>query len=76
MLPEFVKATSTKENSLLIIFVSLFWKITLLINLKELCLLLSILLLFETLISVTYLSVGGSGESAIIMPLQENLSIV
>ena len=61
-----------KENSLLItkvIFVCHFWKITLSIKLKKFYLPLSILLLFETLISVTSLSVGGSWEFAIIMPV-------
>ena len=55
--PESVNTIFVKENSLLIIkiiYVSL-------IKLKELCLLLSILLLFETLISVTFILVGGSG---------------
>ena len=55
--PESVNTIFVKENSLLIIkiiYVSL-------IKLKELCLLLSILLLFETLISVTFILVGGLG---------------
>ena len=55
--PESVNMIFVKENSLLIIkiiYVSL-------IKLKELCLLLSILLLFETLISVTFILVGGLG---------------
>ena len=62
--PESINATSVKENSLLIIkiiYVSLFWKITLSIILKKFYLLLSSSLLFETLISITSLSVGGSG---------------
>ena len=70
--PESINATSVKENSLLIIkiiYVSLFWKITLSIKLKEFYLLLSILLLFETLISVSSLSIGRSGGSIIIMPV-------
>ena len=55
--PESVNATFVKENSLSIIFVSLFGKITLSIKLKEFYLLLSILLLL--IFVVTSLYVGG-----------------
>ena len=70
---ESIKAISIKENFLLItkvISVCYFWKITLSIKLQKNCLLLSSLLLFETLVSVTSLSVGESGESVIIVPVK------
>ena len=69
---ESIKATSVKENFLLItkvISVCYFCKMTLSIKLKEFYLLLSILSLFETLISVASSSIGGSGGFVSIMSI-------